>query len=60
LIYLYFDQSLFAKNLKIQMLSESEAERYDRQIRVWGAEAQERIQKSNVLICGLNDLNVEV
>lgn len=40
--------------------SVEESERYDRQIRVWGAEAQSRIQKSNVLICGMRDLNIEV
>ena len=34
-------------------------ERYDRQIRVWGAEAQSRIQNSRVLVLGLQGLNVE-
>eukprot|EP00598_Pedospumella_elongata_P012116 CAMPEP_0185004896 /NCGR_PEP_ID=MMETSP1098-20130426/80513_1 /TAXON_ID=89044 /ORGANISM="Spumella elongata, Strain CCAP 955/1" /LENGTH=249 /DNA_ID=CAMNT_0027532803 /DNA_START=40 /DNA_END=785 /DNA_ORIENTATION=- len=41
-------------------LTESEAQRYDRQIRVWGAEAQSRIQNSRVLVCGLSNMNVEV
>jgi molybdopterin/thiamine biosynthesis adenylyltransferase len=41
-------------------LTESEAQRYDRQIRVWGAEAQSRIQNSKVLVCGLSKMNVEV
>ena len=41
------------------MLSEKETQRYDRQIRVWGAEAQSRIQRTNVLVCGLTKLNVE-
>ncbi len=41
-------------------LSESESQRYDRQIRVWGAEAQSKIQNSKALICGLNKINVEV
>ena len=41
-------------------LSELEKQRYDRQIRVWGAEAQSRIQTSKVLIVGLRGLNVEV
>eukprot|EP01036_Dinobryon_divergens_P029864 gene29864-39029_t len=40
-------------------ISQSESQRYDRQIRVWGAEAQARIQRSKVLICGLKKLNVE-
>ena len=35
-------------------------DRYDRQIRVWGAEAQSRIQTSRVLVMGLHGLNVEV
>ena len=37
-----------------------ESQRYDRQIRVWGAEAQTKIQKSKILICGMKDLNIEV
>lgn len=41
-------------------LTESEAQRYDRQIRVWGAEAQSRIQNSRVLVCGLSKMNIEV
>lgn len=40
-------------------LSEAEKARYDRQIRVWGAEAQERIQSSHVLICGARGINME-
>lgn len=42
------------------MASFSDAERYDRQIRVWGAEAQTRLQHARVLICYLTNLNVEV
>lgn len=38
----------------------TDSERYDRQIRVWGAEAQSRLQNSKVLICGLQNLNIEV
>lgn len=41
-------------------LSESEALRYDRQIRVWGAEAQNKIQKSNILVCGISKLHIEI
>lgn len=41
-------------------LSEIETQRYDRQIRVWGAEAQSRIQNSKVLICGFRGINAEV
>jgi hypothetical protein len=35
-------------------------QRYDRQIRVWGAEAQFRLQNAKVLICGLHNVNIEV
>jgi hypothetical protein len=34
--------------------------RYDRQIRVWGREAQGRLLCSKALLCGLRSLNVEV
>ena len=33
---------------------------YDRQIRLWGHEAQNRIQTSKVLICGVSALSAEV
>jgi len=42
------------------MLSREEADRYDRQIRVWGAEAQTRIRDSVVFVAGLNGLHPEV
>jgi hypothetical protein len=41
-------------------VSELESQRYDRQIRVWGNEAQNLIKNSNVLICGLRGLHSEV
>ena len=41
-------------------MDEEQKQRYDRQIRVWGAEAQSRIQTSRVLIVGLRGINVEV
>ncbi|KAI6191141.1 ThiF domain-containing protein [Aphelenchoides bicaudatus] len=41
-------------------LTQSEAELYDRQIRLWGVEAQNRIRASNVLIVGLSGLGGEV
>jgi molybdopterin/thiamine biosynthesis adenylyltransferase len=43
-----------------QTLTEEEKARYDRQIRVWGAEAQTRIQNAKVLIIGLNGVHPEV
>lgn len=39
---------------------ESEAQRYDRQIRVWGSEVQRKIQTSKILICGLGKVHIEV
>ena len=41
-------------------MDEEQKKRYDRQVRVWGAEAQSRIQTSRVLIVGLRGINVEV
>ena len=35
-------------------------ERYDRQIRLWGADAQKSISRSRALICGLSGVNAEV
>ena len=37
-----------------------ESEVYDRQIRLWGVEAQRRMQSSKVLICGITALQAEV
>ena len=47
-------------NNTVADLSEEASIRFDRQIRVWGAEAQARIQASHVLICGLRGLHPEV
>jgi ubiquitin-like 1-activating enzyme E1 A len=41
-------------------LGAREAEVYDRQIRLWGIEAQKRIQNTRVLIGGFRALNAEV
>jgi len=52
----------FDENANINSVLSDEASkiRFDRQIRVWGAEAQARIQSSHVLICGLRGLHPEV
>jgi ubiquitin-like 1-activating enzyme E1 A len=42
------------------MITEREAEVYDRQIRLWGVEAQRRMKSATVLICGLTALSAEV
>ena len=39
--------------------AEAKKKVYDRQIRLWGAEAQEKIGKSKVFFWGLNGVNVE-
>ncbi len=33
---------------------------YDRQIRLWGVEAQKRMQEARVLVCGVRGMNIEV
>lgn len=42
------------------MDSATASARYDRQIRVWGKEAQGRLMTAKVLIAGLSGLNIEV
>uniref|UniRef100_A0A0N5C6Q6 ThiF domain-containing protein n=1 Tax=Strongyloides papillosus TaxID=174720 RepID=A0A0N5C6Q6_STREA len=41
-------------------LSKDEAELYDRQIRLWGLDAQNRLRDSSILIVGLTGLGAEV
>ena len=41
-------------------LSAKEAEIYDRQIRLWGVEAQQRLRGARVFVCGLTGLGGEV
>ena len=43
-----------------ELLGEKEAALYDRQIRVWGVEAQQKMQSCKVLVCGLRGVHVEV
>ncbi|XP_078389589.1 SUMO-activating enzyme subunit 1 [Cetorhinus maximus] len=42
------------------VISEEEAAQYDRQIRLWGLEAQKRLRGSRVLLVGLKGLGAEV
>ena len=42
------------------VISEEEAALYDRQIRLWGVEAQKKLRGSNVLLIGLNGLGSEI
>uniref|UniRef100_A0A3B3Z6V8 THIF-type NAD/FAD binding fold domain-containing protein n=1 Tax=Periophthalmus magnuspinnatus TaxID=409849 RepID=A0A3B3Z6V8_9GOBI len=42
------------------MISEEEAAQYDRQIRLWGLEAQKRLRASRVLLAGLGGLGAEI
>ena len=41
-------------------LSDREAEVYDRQMRLWGTEAQQRLKSSVVLLAGFTGVNAEV
>ncbi|XP_029475802.1 SUMO-activating enzyme subunit 1 isoform X2 [Rhinatrema bivittatum] len=42
------------------VISEEEAAQYDRQIRLWGLEAQKRLRASRVLLVGMRGLGAEV
>ena len=41
-------------------IPDDEAEVYDRQIRLWGVDAQKRIQGTKILVLGMHGVNVEV
>jgi ubiquitin-like 1-activating enzyme E1 A len=41
-------------------LSAEEMAQYDRQIRLWGAEAQQRIRSANILLVSLRALGTEI
>ena len=41
-------------------VSNEEAELYDRQIRLWGLEAQSKVRDAKVLIVGLRGVHTEV
>ncbi|XP_062503209.1 SUMO-activating enzyme subunit 1-like isoform X2 [Corticium candelabrum] len=43
-----------------RVISEAEAAKYDRQIRLWGLDAQKRLQASTVLVVGMCGLGAEV
>src|SRR5262245_15501331 len=43
-----------------EKLSEEEAALYDRQIRLWGADAQQRMREAHVLIYGFGGIHAEV
>ncbi|WVZ51713.1 hypothetical protein U9M48_002828 [Paspalum notatum var. saurae] len=40
-------------------LTAQETALYDRQIRVWGVDAQKRLSKAHVLVCGMNGTTIE-
>ncbi|PHT53896.1 SUMO-activating enzyme subunit 1B-1 [Capsicum baccatum] len=44
---------------EVEQLTEQETAIYDRQIRVWGVDAQRRLSKSHVFVSGLNGTAVE-
>lgn len=41
-------------------ITEEEVEQYDRQIRVWGLDAQKRLRQTRVLVAGLGGLGAEI
>ena len=41
-------------------ITEEEAQLYDRQIRLWGLDAQKRLRASRVLVAGMKGLGCEV
>jgi len=43
-----------------EMLTDAEAELYDRQIRLWGLDSQKRLRSANILLIGLNGFGAEV
>uniref|UniRef100_A0A915EB51 THIF-type NAD/FAD binding fold domain-containing protein n=1 Tax=Ditylenchus dipsaci TaxID=166011 RepID=A0A915EB51_9BILA len=45
---------------KTEEISKAEAELYDRQIRLWGLEAQNRLRNASVLLVGMSGLGAEI
>lgn len=43
-----------------EMLTDAEAELYDRQIRLWGLDSQKRLRAARILMIGLNGFGAEV
>ncbi|CAJ0589876.1 unnamed protein product [Cylicocyclus nassatus] len=43
-----------------ETLTKAETEVYDRQIRLWGMEAQNKLRAANVLLCGLSGVGAEI
>ena len=41
-------------------ITKQEFEQYDRQIRLWGIDAQKRLRKSKVLLIGMGGLGAEI
>ena len=41
-------------------LGEKEAALYDRQIRLWGIQAQEKMQNSKILVSGVSGIHCEI
>ena len=51
---------MVSENLSNNLITEEEAELYDRQIRLWGIESQNRLKQSKVLLLGMNPLAAEI
>ncbi|XGW01063.1 hypothetical protein V3C99_013764 [Haemonchus contortus] len=54
------DQSLSHAGDGEVQLSKAEAEVYDRQIRLWGLEAQQKLHAASAFICGLSGVGAEI
>jgi len=44
----------------LEEISEAEAALYDRQIRLWGLDAQKRLRSAKILVAGVNGLGAEI
>lgn len=51
---------MYVESLSMAEISQADAKQYDRQIRLWGAQAQQRLSESRVLLVGLSSLGAEV
>ncbi|KAK8404679.1 hypothetical protein O3P69_007729 [Scylla paramamosain] len=54
------ESPLKMKNMNIENITEDEAALYDRQIRLWGLDAQKRLRAARVLLAGVCGLGAEV
>ncbi|KAH8860675.1 SUMO-activating enzyme subunit 1 [Schistosoma japonicum] len=51
---------MLSEHVTNNLITEEEAELYDRQIRLWGIESQNRLKQSKILLLGMNALAAEI